>query len=419
MTPIDVEKDFIEAFEYHPLTLPEYLLYKQKRSGYSREIYFRAFQDEIDAHRLRLRLLIEKQRKLEPNIDKDKIGLSIEELTKGKVKEYYGFRINNKINILNKDVLDTLEFRLEEAYDYDKPKSTYSDLQIISFVDKALKYILGEFEVQAGLKPSTPFTRNYPKGYKSKTEDGEPIYLIHNYAVRTPTPLFDYYLFEESLRNLLLQSNHPELLKPMTKHFFALGKKIVSIWNEHLYPLEEYETKKNVMRSTMSISFDTKERSFTTWVDIDKFSFYSQKQLNNYQLTTYASKVGHIVAEEVPGVDDNSNNSIQEVSKLKPSYLGYALLHHYWYKHSGDESKAITSNTKRRISNDYKISERELWSKVKEIDNSPHDPKPTNHHNSISEFIEQYTRILPILKQQCLDAYNDVTQKLNALQKEK
>jgi hypothetical protein len=102
----------------------------------------------------------------------------------------------------------------------------------------------------------------------------------------------------------------------------------------------------------------------------------------------------------------------------KPSYLGYALLHHYWSKYSKNEAHGISLTTKRRWANYHQISERELWKKVQEIDNTPHDPKPT-HHNAKRQFEEQYQLILPMLQQLSQPAYNEVKSKLEELKRKK
>ena len=273
MNPINVDNDFLEALEHHPYYLAEYLIHKQQQSGWSKVAYLKAMERKLNWYKLALRLQRKRLTEENPQVDISETGISLYELTNGKVKEYYTLRKDRTSKYLNFDVLDTFKFFLKKAWTHGEPPPVYSDLQMVSFTVKALEFILDELRIQAEIREPMPFLRGYPKGFKSKTEDGKKVYLLYNYIVTTPTPIFDYYSFEERIRNLVLNSQNPDRLKPMLSPLFDLGKKIVTTWNKYIQPLEDIETAENSVKTHRLVAFDPQSRNFT--VNNDMESFYA------------------------------------------------------------------------------------------------------------------------------------------------
>ncbi|RYE45179.1 MAG: hypothetical protein EOP48_22250 [Sphingobacteriales bacterium] len=98
----------------------------------------------------------------------------------------------------------------------------------------------------------------------------------------------------------------------------------------------------------------------------------------------------------------------------KPSYLGYALMHYYWYKNTQDKSVQINENSYRRLTKEYELkSAKQLWKYAKPM--LDEEPKADKHHTSILEYERQYKLILPLLKTRCKPAYEEVEAKLKKL----
>lgn len=356
MIPLNVEQDFFEALQHHPYNLVEFLLYKQKESGWSKDAYLNQMEGLLSREDAKLYLLIRKEKEANPNIDKSQIGQPLEEITNGKVKEYFVLRTHNRTTIFNEDVIDTFKFYLKKAKSFTEKEPIYSDLQILSFAFKALQFIHGQFEIQTGNKKRDSFFAHVPKDYKPISDKGEPVYLIHTFYVSVPTPVFDFFLFADSLRNLILNSAHPEHLHSMTLPIRDFAKKIVTLWNNKLSKIVQMEEnegrrppgKDNVNRIIIPVSFDPHTRQFTTYHDLVPFVWDTHKYYDNYMFAVFARNVGNLIENDVPGFNDKSKKEFPELVKSNPITGKLLLL--YLYHRDGQ-----TLNKIRHISKVQKV----------------------------------------------------------------
>src|SRR3954469_25604455 len=105
MEPLNVENDFIEALEHSPFHLPEFLLHKQQQSGWSKKVYLGAMREVVVLRRIELDKLKQKAKQENSGFDASQFGQPLEEITGGKVKEYYAFGTHANSTLLNDDVL--------------------------------------------------------------------------------------------------------------------------------------------------------------------------------------------------------------------------------------------------------------------------------------------------------------------------
>jgi hypothetical protein len=162
-------------------------------------------------------------------------------------------------------------------------------------------------------KTTIHFSRN-TDGLKNYSEGGEKVYLLHNYSLKLPSPILDYYLFEDALRNLLLSTTNPKNLEPITKPLFELGTEMVNLWNNKFHELEtDFDIKKDTVRKQRRfIEFDIETRWFKVWSDTNTFVQFKNKNYNNYDLVLFASRVGGLVADEVLSIKEESPKPIKE-----------------------------------------------------------------------------------------------------------
>jgi hypothetical protein len=145
-----------------------------------------------------------------------------------------------------------------------------------------------------------------------------------------PSPAFDYFLFEDALRNVLLNSTNPDNLKQMTKALSELSKEIVHFWNDEFHKLEsDFDVQKQTVKKTRQfIEFDVEKRWFKIWMDVKIFVKYSNKNFYNYDLVNFASRVGSVVDREVFGIEGGSlkpnktnPQTLSELFKTENDYL--------------------------------------------------------------------------------------------------
>lgn len=304
---LGTDETFLAALQYELFTIPEYWIKKQQESGWSRQTYLELLRGQHSHYLMELQRLKEIERKKDPTIESNKIGRSLAELTNGKVTEARTLK-GNDTTILNNELLESLFICLHKAYEFGKPAPVYTDLQIVSFALKAVFYILSEIKIQAGLMAAGHFSRNPPKDFMPFSKDGEKMYLIHDYSLIQPSPVFDYFLFEDALRSLMLNSINSENLKKITKPLFNMSEEVVKLWNDKVGDLHtDFEVQKsNVKKSRQFIEFDIGKRWFKTWRDTQTFVKMDAKNFDTFDLVLYASRVGGIVASEIMGRQEDS-----------------------------------------------------------------------------------------------------------------
>jgi len=304
MERLGTDETFLDALQYPLIAIPEYWIQKQKESGWSREIYLGLLKGQHGVHLMDLHLMMNKAKAKDVTMSKDKIGKPLIELTNGKVIRAYTLH-NNSTTILNSELLETLSFCLQQAYSLGKPLPTYTDLQIISFARQSMYWIKNELKLQSD--PSNISSRNihWPP---NRNADGEKMYLLYNYSLMLPSPAFDYFLFEDALRNVLLNSTNPDNLKQMTKALSELSKEIVNFWNDEFHKLEsDFDVQKQTVTKTRQfIEFDVEKRWFKIWINGKIFVKYANKNFYNYDLVNFASRVGSVVDREVFGIEGES-----------------------------------------------------------------------------------------------------------------
>jgi hypothetical protein len=290
---------------------------KQKESGWSKYVFLSSLRDVHTDYLAGLTRQINNERKLNPDIDELRLGLSIESETNGKIKEVH-VDYGKRANVINRDVLQMLIEAIDRAYDLDEPKAQYSDFQIITLFETALRFIKDEFEVQAGIKEDTlPFTRSAPKGFTSKTEKGEKVYLLHFYHIKGPEPILDFKTFKHAIRNLLISSPHPERLDMMLKPRIDEVKEVVRIWNDILQPLDAGIG--NAVTYRRLIEFQTKKEDWTIWYDAKITSFQENStRYTNYDLVRFAFDAGNLIANEI--VEEEKKEEIKSKGTAKAKY---------------------------------------------------------------------------------------------------
>ena len=343
MEKLDTERVLFEALQYPLFAIPEFFIKKQIESGWSKSTYLTYLLSQCDSYTIDWTILKNKAIFNNPKIDLEEIGMPLTELTNGLINEARTLG-HKTTSILNRELIDTLYFLIKKAEKIGQPLPVYSNLQIVSFVEKALNFIHYEFEVQCGIVKGMYAPRTYPKNFRNVTEEGEITYLLHSYSIIQPTPVFDLFIFQEALRELELNSRQNNNLKLITKPLYERSNQIVNLWNEKLYDLEESSDKEKIFRNRRFIRFDTDERKFLSQLEIKKFVLEKNKSYSNNDLAMYAAQIGNLISSEIL----EKENDLPEVITERPSYLSIALLHHYWYKNSKEVDKEINNKSYKR-----------------------------------------------------------------------
>jgi hypothetical protein len=124
-------------------------------------------------------------------------------------------------------------------------------------------------------------------------------------------------------------------------------------------------------------------------------------------------KYKNYLDEQLSTKDGKSNQDEYDNDSQKPHYLGYALLHHYWYKHSKKKSVQINQSSYRKWAKKYELDPTQLWKYARPM--LEEEPKPAPHHISILHYGMEYKLILPLLKNICEPAFKEVEAHLKKL----
>lgn len=388
---------------------PEYFIKKQKESDWSKDVFLKTLEAEYQSYNADYLRERRKALDLNPNINDNEVGKLLEEETNGKIKKVFlGF--GRTTHLINDLLLKKWLHAIKEAYSIDQPNHTYSDLDIIHITERALEFIHNEFEEQAGLKKIELFFRSAPKGYTGKTENGEDLFLLHDYYIQGPEPIFNYYTFKQAIRNLLLNSQRPEQLKIILEPTLKRVRKIIQVWNDHLQELDSGVGK--YIKSRKLIKYDDLQMSDYTILLNEKFLDFSveAKHYTNHKLVKFAFSVGTLIAHEILETVD----VIKSIKETKPSVASYALVHIYWSKY--DTTKAITKTNKEVFAKNYGISHNTLYTEFNNyLDKESRTGLPAGKErkNAIFPYIKRFEDAAIMLREIHQQAYNDITNDLN------
>ena len=301
-----IRQAFIDALEYPLQAIPEFWANRQRETGINKHHFF-GFMYKVCSDYLpgmpRVRKDLKNIHPAEPTLF---------EITDGRadaVQTLDGERTQS----LTRDLVLDLEYLITRAAEWYDEKTAYTDLQIVSFAQHAVQFVYKSFQKQGQTKAVMIGVKEYPPDFKGTSKevlwvDKQVLYRYSFY--HQPDALFSYSQFEESLRNLILNSPNPDELKRIMKPLYELGAQIGDLWNDTVQPLEMLMDKEERPHEINEYKvFNAAERDWGTrgkskeWHYRDEAGFIP---LSNYELTLFAVRVSNLVANEVLGKKENA-----------------------------------------------------------------------------------------------------------------
>ncbi|WP_207516108.1 hypothetical protein [Longitalea luteola] len=314
----DVLPVFLDALNYPKCARPEYFIKKQKESGWSKGVYLRALQETYHHCIAVLEFYrgVEKRKSKNITVGQEPINdnfvLSIEKLTEGKQK-----------GDITEEVLKDLFAAIKFAYKFERPTLVFTPFEILAVTERILLFVRSEFNSQIQKTSSAYFLADKKRKQGVKIES-DPEYIVNHYHVISEAPIFDFILFRNEVRNLLLNSRHPQTLKVMLKPVFDLTVKIVDLWNQKLSEIEQPLSDRSPLKG--KAIFDDKlvrfdHQTLQIWnVNIDSLNDIYREDSTRYMnrdFAVFATRVANLIADEVLQLKGERRKDIPELKQIQ------------------------------------------------------------------------------------------------------
>lgn len=176
------------------------------------------------------------------------------------------------------------------ADQYDSSPKQFSVQEILTIAEYCLWFIRQEFRDQ----------QKVPKSGKFR---GRPAAYIH-YLISADKPFFNFPVFKNALRELILTSVNLPSLKVIMRQYYLACKEIVKLWNtqisvqEKTAPIETDD--KPIKRICVEFGSDPMQHSW--WNNEEEFEETKNvRMLSNYQFASYAAAIANILNSELLG----------------------------------------------------------------------------------------------------------------------
>lgn len=294
MENLDLTTTFFEALNYPQYARPNFYLNKQKDSGWNKGVYLITLQEiyHESVMRLELKLGGKKSSPPYPDIELESVSVPLKEFTQ-----------QESTLKINKETLEELFLAILAARDYDKKEKEFTNFEILGLVEYALAFMLKEFKVQAkdGEYPSPrPRTDSY-----------------FTYFIFQGGPFFDFPRFKACIRELKLNSQHPENLIQILSKYHKAASEIVDLWNTKIYALNNIvnENGESPNSEIVRVEFNAEELKYSWWNDVKQFEIKPYKIFLNQDFAYYAANIANLIANEV------LENKEKEVTVFKKDFV--------------------------------------------------------------------------------------------------
>lgn len=387
MEKINGVEILIKALGYPDLARPEFLILNQKESGWSKGVFLRWLQEAT-------------------------FGLNIN-LTKPVTFDIETGLISNqgaagqKIVEITEQVILELRWAIELAYKVDTVKPTYTSLELLAFLSRALNYIHDEFQIQAGLTNPGFFY-----GETTANTDKQ-VAILYNYQVVSNIDLLNFVKYQNAIRNLLLNVRNLDEFRRILKPILDACFKIIELFNKKIQPLAEPigENEGNKGKSitlTRNVSFDEQTFGFSLLTDIpyNELRLLYAANYTNRNFAEFAFKVALLVSNEVL----NNKEEVPTVNDPNWDISTHLLYHYHIAKTKGED---LSESQIKSISTNRNLTHVKVRGKFRELSENKFTFK--DHTNSKTQFRKDYELILPELKNKFPAAYRNVSIELDLL----
>ena len=273
---LDLTNVFFEALKYPQFARPNFYINKQKESEWSKGVYLTALDEVYHNVVLLIRLHFNAKKKSLGDAKFEEFKISKKTLFDGGDEQ-----------LIDKQILDELHYAIQYAWRFDIIQKSYSNYQIISFVEVALVFIKNEFYEQAK-KVSSPLPRPRTKTY-------------FTYSIAQDGPFFDFPNFKNAVRELLYTTRNVKRLEKLFISFHKIAAEIVKLWNEEIYFIEQNATVKDgnseIERVRVEFHADTLKKSW--WSDDKLFDNLPHDFFMNQDFASYAASIANLINSEV------------------------------------------------------------------------------------------------------------------------
>ena len=307
LDPKELKLVLLKSLDFPLYARPDYFLKEQETSGWSKLTYlhglYEAYWHLLDVFRIYQHTENTKTGKeTKPQKDKsvDPFVLDLARITDGLMQ-----------GKLNQEKLTDLEYALDLTRRKDLPERVFSGWEILNLNDRALRFIEHQFNKQ--LRNIHPGGMVYlPDQFSDKSTISPAIHTVYHFYIRAEGPFMNYFAYRNELRNLLLNSRHPEKLKHILKAALQLARSIVDLYNDHLYPAEFGDKERAQKREAVTVELDLDDLSISYLTDIpqNKHRLNHGKHYWNQDLAKYAADIANLIAAEV--MDSEKKTSLRQ-----------------------------------------------------------------------------------------------------------
>lgn len=265
---------FFEALDYPEFARANFYFNKQKESNWRIGIFITALREVYHSSVVRLEIHYQARKNKEQGLKIEDIEIPIKDVTGGEESGNF-----------NKTLLDELLEATEACKLFEKLPKKYSEIEILSFTEYSLAFILKQYKKLQEKGAQSPFTPL--------------LNPLTNYQIVSLAPYFDFLAFKHAFRSLLLDKN-VESLKIILKKYKIIAEEIVDLWNSQISYLEEEERQtQNPSYETVRVKFDENNLSYSWWQQNPIFDAYPSTVKRNYHFALFAVQIANLLSTEL------------------------------------------------------------------------------------------------------------------------
>ncbi|GGH71304.1 hypothetical protein HNQ91_003199 [Filimonas zeae] len=283
MVSLNLKDVFFESLNYPAFARADFFLIKQRGSGWSPAVYFKALLIQYQDYNHIFLSKLNGEKRGNVNIEKQNFSIQVN------VPNQPGDEIAITENLLREQYLaiHTAIRHVQIATD----KDVIGEAEVLACVEYGLLFIFKQFKDIVKKVQALPVDSNFE---------------LKTYLIAQDGPFINYPAFKKSLLHLLLNGTERKILKEVLKRSKAAAIEIVRLWNEKIF---DFQFDKRLTRLTGNdyyrVEFNRKTLSCSWWSDPDIFSVKLHDFFVLQDLANYAARVANLISEDVFQKEDD------------------------------------------------------------------------------------------------------------------